>query len=104
MVLGASLRMVNTGPVFTELELTVRNRTIGTLAEGALQSTVRYRIFKNGKVLIRVMTTATQDIPAGVLFGAYSRLNLNDGAYTFDAARALTYWTDSVTGKRFTAT
>ncbi|HID8790946.1 TPA: hypothetical protein ACXIV5_004635, partial [Escherichia coli] len=90
-------RMVNTGPVFTELELTVRNRTIGTLAEGALQSTVRYRIFKNGKVLIRVMTTATQDIPAGVLFGAYSRLNLNDGAYTFDAARALTYWTDSVT-------
>ncbi|WP_148250085.1 hypothetical protein [Raoultella terrigena] len=103
MVLGASLRMVNTGSVFTELELTVRNRAIGTLAEGALQSTVRYRIFKNGKVLIRVITTATQDIPVGALFGVYSRLNLNDAAYTIDATRALTYWTDSVTGKRFTA-
>lgn len=103
MVLGASLRMVNSGPVFTELELTVRNRAIGTLAEGALQSTVRYRIFKNGKVLIRVATAAIQDIPVGALFGVYSRLNLNDSAYTIDAARALTYWTDSVTGKRFTA-
>lgn len=103
LILGASIRLVNTGAVFTELEMTVRNRAGKTLAEGALMSTVRYRLFRNGKVSVRVMNTAMQDIPVGVLFGVYSRLLLNDGVYTYDTSRALAYFTDATTGKRFTA-
>ncbi len=103
LILGASIRLVNTGPVFTELEMTVRNRAGNTLAEGALMATVRYRLFRNGKVSVRVMNTAMQDIPVGVLFGVYSRLLLNDGVYTYDTSRALAYFTDATTGKRFTA-
>lgn len=103
LLLGASIRLVNTGPVFSELELTVFNRAGSVLASNALKTTVRYRIFKNGKLLIRVVNSATQDIPVSVLYGFYSRLVMNDGAYTYDTARGLTYWTDSVTGKRFSA-
>lgn len=103
LILGASIRLVNTGPVFTELEMTVRNRAGNTLAEGALMATVRYRLFRNGKASVRVMNTAMQDIPVGVLFGVYSRLLLNDGVYTYDTSRALAYFTDATSGKRFTA-
>lgn len=98
-----ALRLISTGPVFTEVEVTAFNRAGSVLVAGAVKSTTRYRLFKNGKVRIWVAGAAQQEIPVGVLYGFYSRLNMNDGGYTFDTNRVLAYWTDSVSNKRFSA-
>ncbi|EPQ2756770.1 hypothetical protein N0O01_006084, partial [Klebsiella variicola] len=45
----SSFRLVNTGPVFSEIELIVLNPAGINVPAGVLESTIRYRIYKNGK-------------------------------------------------------
>ncbi|HBR1086187.1 TPA: hypothetical protein L9K94_001167 [Klebsiella pneumoniae] len=99
----SSFRLVNTGPVFSEIELVVLNPAGANVPAGVLEATIRYRIYKNGKVRLYVMTKAVSEIAAGLLYGVTSRVNFADGSYTYDATWAQCYWTDSVSSKKFSA-
>lgn len=99
----SSFRLVNTGPVFSEIELIVLNPAGTNVPAGVLESTIRYRIYKNGKIRLYVMTRAVNLIPAGLLYGATSRVNFADGSYTYDSTWAQCWWTDPVSSKKFSA-
>ena len=86
--LGVSIRVVNSGPVFTEVEVVGYNPALGSLAENSLKVTTVYRIFKSGRVRVYSKFVAVKQIPVGVLFGVHSSYNprLASG-YTSDYKR-----------------
>ncbi len=99
-----SLRMIESGPVFTEIEHVIFNDTQLNIPEKSVRFTTRYRFFANGKFQINVIVQADKDIPAGVLAGAHSRLSLNDAVYSSDNNAMSAWWTDEISGKKFTVT
>lgn len=98
------IRLVSSGPVFTEVEITTVNMGEGSVPDEALRSLVRVRLFSGGKCRIYVMTTSTVELPASTLYGVTSRINFLDGAYTYDAAAMTVYHDDETSGKRLSVT
>lgn len=98
------VRLVASGPVFTEIEITAVNLGEGGVPDEALKTLVRVRMFKGGKCRVYVMTTNVAELPASTLYGVTSRLNFLDGAYNTDLTSMAVYWDDSVSGKRISAT
>lgn len=73
---NVSLKVVNSGPLFTEVERVAYNAANAILAAGTLKAVTRYRIFTTGQVLMKNTVTAVQEIPAGKLYGATVPINL----------------------------
>lgn len=75
-----SLRLVNTGPVFTEVEHIIFNATVdGVLDAATIKCTTRYRFFTNGQVQIRSYFTALTEIPVGVLSSLWAQMEIASG-------------------------
>ena len=86
--LGVSIRVVNSGPIFTEVEVVGYNAAMGGLAENSLKVTTVYRIFKSGRVRIYSKFIAAKQIPAGVLYGIHTSYNPRlPSGYTSDYYR-----------------
>lgn len=99
-----TLRLVNTGPVFTEVETVLFNSAFASIPAGVLRGRIRTRMFKNGKVQIYTQVTAVSDIAAGLLYGVSTRCNLNDGAYAFDNLVLTTAWADPTSNQNWSVT
>ncbi|HID2522391.1 TPA: hypothetical protein ACXGDN_004256 [Klebsiella pneumoniae] len=69
-----SLRLVNSGPVFAEVEQIAYHAGQGSVPAGAVRSVTRYRLFSTGVMQVFNMFQATQQIPANSLYGV--RLDL----------------------------
>ena len=89
MVLGASMHGYHRAGLYSSWSWPSWNRP--STGWRALQSTVRYRIFKNGKVLSGSWPRLPQRYSAGVLFGTYSRQTWTMVHIPLMPARALTY-------------
>lgn len=86
--LGVSIRVVNSGPIFTEVEVVGYNATMGSLVENSLKVTTVYRIFKSGRVRVYSKFVAVKQIPAGVLYGIHTSYNPRlPSGYTSDYKR-----------------
>ncbi|MCP6065832.1 hypothetical protein NL348_26795, partial [Klebsiella pneumoniae] len=72
--LSFSLRLVNSGPVFAEVEQIAYHAGQGSVPAGAVRSVTRYRLFSTGVMQVFNMFQATQQIPANSLYGV--RLDL----------------------------
>ena len=72
--LSFSLRLVNSGPVFAEVEQIAYHAGQGSVPAGAVRSITRYRLFSTGVMQVFNMFQATQQIPANSLYGV--RLDL----------------------------
>ncbi len=98
-----TLRMVNTGPVFTEVETVVFNSAFAGIAAGALKARIRTRMFKNGKCKIYTMVTAVTQIATGLLYGVSMRCNLSDAAYAYDNNVLTAAWADSTSNQNWSS-
>ncbi|HGM4764571.1 TPA: hypothetical protein ACKPX8_002528 [Serratia marcescens] len=68
---GVTIRVISSGSVFTEVEVTGYNDAVETLAERSLKCTTVYRIFTSGRVRVYTKFVAVKAIPIGVLYGAH---------------------------------
>lgn len=73
---NVSLKVVNSGPLFTEVERVAYNAANPVMDAGVLKAVTRYRIFTTGKMLIKNSITAVEEIPVGKLYGATVPVNL----------------------------
>lgn len=73
---NVSLKVVNSGPLFTEVERIAYNAGNAILAAGVLKAVTKYRIFNTGQVLVKNTITALQEIPVGKLYGATVPVNM----------------------------
>ncbi|HCF8481215.1 TPA: hypothetical protein NIV58_001136 [Klebsiella pneumoniae] len=92
---NVTLKVINAGPLFTEVERIGYNAASSVYAAGVLKATTRYRIFNNGVVIVKNMVTALQEIPVGKMYGATIGSNIiyptgTTPAYTGTAAAAIT--------------
>ena len=78
------VRLISTGPVFSEVEVMVYNSEKYGIAAGALKLRVRYRFFKSGQVQIYGMCVAEKNIPVGKLYGFDIRLQTGDTTFVAD--------------------
>lgn len=78
------VRLISTGPVFSEVETIVYNSEKYGLDAGVLKLRVRYRIFNSGQVQIYGMCVAKKDIPVGKLYGFDIRLQTGDTTFVAD--------------------
>ncbi|MBH1918484.1 hypothetical protein I5T95_23735, partial [Serratia marcescens] len=78
------VRLVSTGPVFSEVETIVYNSEKYGLDAGVLKLRVRYRIFTSGQVQIYGMCVAKKEIPVGKLYGFDIRLQTGDTTFVAD--------------------
>lgn len=89
-----TLRLVNTGPVFTEVETVLFNSAFAGIPAGVLRGRIRTRMFKGGKCQVYTQVTAVSEIPAGLLYGVSVRCNMNDGAYGYDNGVLTAAWAE----------
>lgn len=92
---NVTLKVINTGPLFTEIERTGYNAASAVYSAGIIKATTRFRIFKNGIVVVKNMVTALEDIPVGKMCGATISSNViykngTTPAYSGTAAAAIT--------------
>lgn len=92
---NVTLKVINSGPLFTEVERIGYNAASAVYSAGVLKATTRYRIFKNGVVIVKNMVTALQEIPVGKMYGETIGSNIiyptgTTPAYTGTAAAAIT--------------
>ncbi|MEG8472800.1 hypothetical protein U4O80_12375, partial [Klebsiella pneumoniae] len=92
---NVTLKVINSGPLFTEVERIGYNAASAVYAAGIIKAITRYRIFKNGVVIVKNMVTALQEIPVGKMYGATIGSNIiyQTGAtpvYSGTAAAAIT--------------
>lgn len=92
---NVTLRVINSGPLFTEVERIGYNAASAVYAAGILKATTRYRIFKNGIVIVKNMVTALQEIPVGKMYGETIGSNIiyqtgTTPVYSGTAAAAIT--------------
>lgn len=95
---GSSLRLINTGPVFTELETVAFSPAVDSLPGKAVRSVVRYRLFRNGKLQIKTVHSMEVGLPVSVLSGVITRMNFGDAEYPFDKPSATLFFTDATSG------
>ncbi|HHQ6537911.1 TPA: hypothetical protein ACSTJY_003290 [Serratia fonticola] len=97
---NASIRVIASGPVFVEIESTAYNPTVGSLSPKALRAITRTRLFKNGRISIRTMTMAINEIPVNILWGTHARLSLPEIGIVPVAKKYFTLLnTNATTGK-----
>ncbi|WP_341799792.1 hypothetical protein [Klebsiella michiganensis] len=96
-----TLKLVSSGPVFTELETMVFNSAFAGIPAGALRGRIRTRLFKNGKVQVYTQVTAVSQIAVSLLYGVSTRCNMADAAYTYDNNLLTASWTDSGNSKNW---
>ncbi|HFQ6936179.1 TPA: hypothetical protein ACHSNL_001793 [Klebsiella variicola] len=92
---NVTLKVINSGPLFTEVERVGYNAASAVYAAGIIKATTRYRIFNNGIVIVKNMVTALQEIPVGKMYGETIGSNIiyttgTTPAYTGTAAAAIT--------------
>ncbi|MCK3648420.1 hypothetical protein [Escherichia coli] len=92
---NVTLMVINSGPLFTEVERIGYNAASAVYAAGILKATTRYRIFKNGIVIVKNMVTALQEIPVGKMYGETIGSNIiyqtgTTPVYSGTAAAAIT--------------
>lgn len=78
------VRLVSTGPVFSEVEVIVYNSEKYGIEAGSLKLRIRYRFFKSGQVQIYGMCNAMKEIPVGKLYGFDIRLQTGDTTFVAD--------------------
>lgn len=76
----ASLELINTGPVFAEVEQTSYHAAQGGVPDGAIKSVTRYRLYNTGAVHIYNVFRAEQEIPANSLYGVRLDVQLSGGS------------------------
>ncbi|HGU5406361.1 TPA: hypothetical protein ACM9WY_005265, partial [Klebsiella pneumoniae] len=92
---NVTLKVINSGPLFTEVERIGYNAASAVYSAGVLKATTRYRIFKNGVVIVKNMVTALQEIPVGKMYGETIGSNIiyqtgTTPVYSGTAAAAIT--------------
>lgn len=92
---NVTLKVINSGPLFTEVERIGYNAASAVYSAGVLKATTRYRIFNNGVVIVKNMVTALEEIPVGRMYGETISSNIiyptgTTPAYTGTAAAAIT--------------
>ncbi|HGE8358454.1 TPA: hypothetical protein ACGD68_004914 [Serratia marcescens] len=78
------MRLISTGPVFSEVESVVYNSEKYGLDAGVLKLRVRYRIFKSGQVQVYGMCNVIKPIPVGKLYGFDIRFQTGDKTFVAD--------------------
>ncbi|HGM6984068.1 TPA: hypothetical protein ACKQD1_005089, partial [Serratia marcescens] len=78
------MRLISTGPVFSEVESVVYNSEKYGLDAGVLKLRVRYRIFKSGQVQVYGMCNVMKPIPVGKLYGFDIRFQTGDKTFVAD--------------------
>lgn len=79
-IASASLRLINSGPVFAEVEQTVYHAAQGGVHAGDIRSVSRYRLFNTGALYLYNVFRAEREIPANNLFGVRLDFQLSAGA------------------------
>ncbi|ENZ7533036.1 hypothetical protein M4C22_14670 [Klebsiella pneumoniae] len=79
-IISASLALINTGPVFAEVEQTVYHAAQGGVLAGDIKSVTRYRLFNTGAIYIYNVFRAEREIPANNLYGVRLDVQLSGGA------------------------
>lgn len=91
---GSSLRLVNTGPVFSELESVCYSPPVDAIPEKAIRAVIRYRLFKNGKLQIKTIHSMEVGLPVAQLSGVITRMHFADAQYAYDNPSSTLYFTD----------
>lgn len=79
-VASAELKLINSGPVFAELEQTTYHAGQGGVQVGDIKSVTRYRLFTNGAMHIYNIFRSQREIPANNLYGVRFDVELMGGA------------------------
>ncbi|HHT2232649.1 TPA: hypothetical protein ACTY1G_002430 [Klebsiella michiganensis] len=101
---ASSIRLINTGPVFVEIEVVSWNLPIDNVPSQALRAVMRYRLFRNGKLQIRLVSSMEVALPVSTLSGVIARLTFGDGAYPYDPQAASVIFTDPTSGDKWAVT
>ncbi|MFM2840289.1 hypothetical protein AB8S16_07780 [Klebsiella pneumoniae] len=64
-----SIKLVNSGPLFSEVERTSYNADTSVLPAGSIRVVRRYRIFADGRIHMRTIFRVETSIAAGILLG-----------------------------------
>ncbi|MCR0998647.1 hypothetical protein [Serratia rubidaea] len=100
MMVSPAMRIIANGPVFVELETVLYNGTVGGVKPESIRTRTRTRIYRNGRMLIKTMHTAVNEIAVGILAGVYSRMALPDIAMNVTERNLFTpTLPDEATGK-----
>lgn len=94
----AKKTVISDGPVFTEIETTFTNGVAGDnqeIAAGLLKFTYRTKVFRNGYIQIDAAVRLATDMPANVLFGCMTRIQLNSTAAKTIRNEYNAVWTDN---------
>ena len=95
----AKKTVISDGPVFTEVETTFTNAVAGDnneISAGLLKFTYRTKVFRNGYIQIDAAVRLTAVMPANVLFGCMTRIQLNSTAAKTYRNEYNAIWTDAV--------
>ncbi|HFN1102952.1 TPA: hypothetical protein ACHBXQ_004381, partial [Klebsiella variicola subsp. variicola] len=101
---ASSIRLINTGPVFVEIEVVSWNLPIDNVPSQAVRAVMRYRLFRNGKLQIRLVSSMEVALPVSTLSGVIARLTFGDGAYPYDPQAASVIFTDPTSGDKWAMT
>ncbi len=101
---ASSIRLINTGPVFVEIEVVSWNLPIDNVPSQAIRAVMRYRLFRNGKLQIRLVSSMEVALPVSTLSGVIARLTFGDGAYSYDPQAASVIFTDPTSGDKWAVT
>lgn len=101
---ASSIRLINTGPVFVEIEVVSWNLPIDNVPSQAVRAVMRYRLFRNGKLQIRLVSSMEVALPVSTLSGVIARLTFGDGAYPYDPQAASVIFTDPTSGDKWAVT
>lgn len=104
MQVASTVRLINTGPVFSEVEVVSWNLAVGSIPSQAVRSVIRYRLYRNGKLQIKTVSSMETALPVSTLSGVLARLSFNDGAYPYDTQAASVIFTDPVSSDRWAVT
>ncbi|MBR8846657.1 hypothetical protein J0X08_00711 [Klebsiella variicola] len=98
-----TMRLISSGPVFTEVETILFNSLYANVPAGSLRARIRTRMFRNGKCQVYTQVTAVSQIAVGLLFGVFTKCTMGDAAYSFDNNLLTAVNTDSQ-GKNWSVT
>jgi len=104
MQIASSARLINTGPVFSEIEIMSWNVSSGNIPARSVRSVMRYRLFAGGKMQVRTVSSMENSLPVSTLSGVVARLTFNDGAYPLDRLSSSMVFTPAAGGDRWAVT
>ncbi|HGF1183291.1 TPA: hypothetical protein ACF6V9_005120, partial [Klebsiella pneumoniae] len=94
----AKYTVISDGPVFTEVETTFTNGVAGDnqeLPAGLMKFTYRTKVFRNGYIQTDAVVRLAYDLPANVLFGCMTRIQMNSAAPKAIRNEYNAIWTDN---------